>query len=100
MPTIVTVLLGLLAGGALGGVYFGGLWWTVRDLGEAQRPGLRLMVSFGVRAVFALVGFAALVVWSAWALVGGLVGFVVVRMVMARWVGDLVTNLEESSLWN
>jgi len=52
---------GLVAGTCLGGMFFGGLWLTVRHLPDARRPALRLLGSLLLRFALALAGFLWLV---------------------------------------
>jgi F1F0 ATPase subunit 2 len=49
--------LAVAAGGALGAVYFGGLWLTVRRLPGTRHPGAWVAVSFFARLAAALAGF-------------------------------------------
>jgi F1F0 ATPase subunit 2 len=44
-----TLVLALIAGGALGAVFFGGLWWTVHRGLSSPRPALWFLVSLLVR---------------------------------------------------
>lgn len=83
-PTLVQGLAGLGAGALLGSVYLGALWWTVRRLPAARRPGLLLVASLAVRLTLLLGGLG----WVAdgrWpVLAAGVVGFVLVRTVLVR----------------
>ncbi|WP_293640775.1 VirB8/TrbF family protein [Polaromonas sp.] len=36
-------LLAVLAGAAIGAVFYGGLWWTVRRAAKFRRPGLAVL---------------------------------------------------------
>jgi F1F0 ATPase subunit 2 len=51
------LLLALTAGGALGVIFFGGLWWTVRKGMMSRRPGLWFLGSTMVRTGVVLAGF-------------------------------------------
>jgi F1F0 ATPase subunit 2 len=56
MTDVSTIALGFMAGSALGAVFYGGLWWTVRRLsGRALGPWL--VGSFVLRAMIVLAGF-------------------------------------------
>lgn len=57
-PTAVAwgALLGV--GLSLGGVYFGGLWLTLRSLPQRRRPFVRLRISMLLRLTVLLVGGA------------------------------------------
>lgn len=49
----------VVAGFVLGGIFFGGLWWTVRHLSDLRRPALALLVSGLLRTTAVLGGFYA-----------------------------------------
>jgi F1F0 ATPase subunit 2 len=75
----------LLAGGALGAVCFGGLWWTLRLMTDRRRPFAWLALSFALRGALVLAGFgllAALGGW--WPPAMALLGFMAVRRVLVR----------------
>lgn len=79
------VVLGLLTGFGLGLAFFWGLWLTVRGLGEARHPGLRVAVSLLLRLVLALAGFLWLVRLGGLAAgLAGALGFTLARWVVAR----------------
>lgn len=76
--------LGLAAGAALGGLYLMGLWWTVRRLGRAARPGLLLAASLAVRLGLLLGGLWWLADGHWQRLAAAVAGFVVVRALLVR----------------
>lgn len=84
MNETLILMLALAAGMALGAMFFGGLWWTVRRGMSANQPALWLFGSLLVRTGLALVGF--------WFVAGGdwrrmvacLAGFVIARPVVTR----------------
>ena len=51
------ILFSFFIGIALGGVYFAGLWETVRKLPDAEKPVRRMALSFALRMALALSGF-------------------------------------------
>jgi F1F0 ATPase subunit 2 len=51
------VISSLTLGFASGGVYFAGLWWTVRKLPHSTRPALWTIASLGLRTGLLLVVF-------------------------------------------
>ncbi|MCM1984938.1 ATP synthase subunit I [Lyngbya confervoides] len=53
----IPLILTLVWGGLLGLLYFGGLWWTVREIHRAKRPFLRVAVSYLLRLGAVLGGF-------------------------------------------
>ncbi len=53
----ISALLSLVGGAGIGGLYFGGLWWTVQRM-VASRYAMRWIVgSFVLRAAVAAFGF-------------------------------------------
>jgi len=87
----VSLLWAFLAGLALGGFYFGGLWLTVRRLPAAQHVAPLFLLSFVGRMAVSLGGFY-LVMDGDWRrAVACLVGFLVMRMVLTRRWGPART---------
>ena len=74
----------LLAGGLLGGVFFGGLWWTVQRAAVSALPARWFLGSLVVRTVFVLVGFYAVGAGQAARLGLCLLGFVLARAIVLR----------------
>ena len=79
----------LLAGGVLGAVFFGGLWWTVRRGAVSPTPARWFLGSLLLRTTFVVAGFYV---------VGGgqparmglcLLGFVLARAVVLRMTRPL-----------
>ncbi len=84
MNETLTLILSLLAGGALGIIFFGGLWWTVRKGISSKRPALWFVGSLLLRTSIILGGFY-LVSSNHWErLLLCLVGFFVARLVVTR----------------
>ena len=73
-----------IAGGGLGAIFFGGLWWTVRHGVSSQRPALWFFVSLLLRTGIALAGFYFVSGRDWERLIACLVGFVVARL-MVTW---------------
>lgn len=78
--------LGLVAGLAVGALYFGGLWWTVRSVTRKRRPALWLAASFAFRALLAVGAFAALLRLGSVALIAALIGFMAARWLITRFL--------------
>jgi F1F0 ATPase subunit 2 len=53
----LTLVLAWMAGGVLGAIFFGGLWWTVRKGVSSPRPALWFLGSMLLRMSIALAGF-------------------------------------------
>ncbi|MCB0579721.1 MAG: hypothetical protein KDD10_10485 [Phaeodactylibacter sp.] len=81
---ILIWILALLAGAALGVIFFGGLWWTVRKGLTARRPGLLFLGSMLARSAIVLTGFY-LIGGDSWEkLLAALLGFIGMRAVITR----------------
>jgi F1F0 ATPase subunit 2 len=78
------LILALLAGIALGAIFYGGLWWTVRSSLSCRSLGVWLIGSFLVRAAIALVGFYGVSQGDWRRLLACLVGFLIVRVGVTR----------------
>jgi F1F0 ATPase subunit 2 len=79
-------LLPAAGGAVLGGLYFGGLWATVRRLPDARWPAALALLSFVARTVLAALGLALLLAGEPARLVVALVAFVAVRTLLVRRV--------------
>jgi len=74
-----------LAGLLLGGVFFGGLWFTVQKSLASTQPALWLMGSFVLRMGMTALGFYVLAgtQWQRW--LACLLGFFLARAIVMRW---------------
>lgn len=78
-----------LAGGLLGGFFFGGLWWTVRKSLSSTNPAAWLLGSGLLRMGVAVTGLY-LVSGQHWQrLLACLLGFMSARMLVTRWTRPL-----------
>jgi len=84
MNETLTLVLAWVAGGLLGTLFFGGLWWTVRKGVSSKRPALWFSGSLLLRMSMALAGFY-FVSGRHWErLLLCLLGFVMARLVVTR----------------
>lgn len=81
---VVGWLLGALAGLALGAVFFGGLWWTVRRGALSSSPAPWFFGSLLLRMGIALAGFYAVGAGHWQRLLACLLGFVVAQALVVR----------------
>ena len=77
----------LLAGIALGALFFGGLWWTVRRGLSSKQPAALFLGSLLVRTLLVVGGFFFVSRGDWRSLVTSLAGFLVARTVMTRVLG-------------
>jgi len=85
MSETFLLILAWMAGLVLGGVFFGGLWWTVRRGVVSKQPAMLFMGSFLLRMGITVSGFL-LVGRGDWKrLVLCLIGFVMARL-MVIWL--------------
>jgi F1F0 ATPase subunit 2 len=81
--SLILALAGL-AGAALGVMFFGGLWWTIRKALASSRPAIWFFGSLVARLCTALAGFY-FVSGGAWPrALACLLGFVTARLVVLR----------------
>lgn len=77
-------LVALLAGGLLGGVFFGGLWWTVQHAAGSATPARWFLGSFVVRVALVLAGVYAVGAGQPLRLGLCLLGFALARAIVLR----------------
>jgi len=84
MSDLMLWVLAPLAGMLLGAMYFGGLWWTVKQGLASPRPALWFLISLLLRLSLALLGFY-FVAGDDWKrLLACLLGFIVARVLIVR----------------
>ncbi|MEO8614426.1 MAG: ATP synthase subunit I [Luteolibacter sp.] len=84
MNETLKLALAWLAGGMLGAIFFGGLWWTVRRGMASPRTALWFVGSMLLRMSIVLMGFYWVGKGSWRRLVACLVGFIIARVVVMR----------------
>ena len=92
MSELLQRLLALPAGMLIGGVFFGGLWWTVQKGVTARQPALWFGLSLLLRTGITLAGFY----WVAGAdwkrLLLCLSGFIIARLIVTRLTATRMTE--------
>jgi F1F0 ATPase subunit 2 len=84
MNELLSLALAWLAGATLGGVFFGGLWWTVHKGVSSQQPVIWFAGSLLLRTTITLAGFY-FVMGSSWRrLLLCSIGFIIAR-VLVTW---------------
>jgi len=81
-----------LTGIGLAGVYFAGLWETIRRLPDVEKPVRRMAMSYALRMALALTGFY-LVMQGQWErLAAAMVGFLLMRELILRRFGKTTST--------
>lgn len=80
----------LVAGIVLGTMFFGGLWWTVRQGVSAKRPALWFLGSLLLRTGIVLAGFYVVAGGHWERLLLCLLGFVIAHFIVTRLTGPPV----------
>jgi F1F0 ATPase subunit 2 len=84
--------LGWMAGVALGAIFFGGLWWTVRKGVSSRQPAYWFFVSMLLRMSITLAGFYFVGRGNWRRLLLCLLGFVMARLVVTWLTRPTVEN--------
>ena len=90
MNETLTLVLALVAGGGLGTIYFGSLWWTVRKGVSSKQPALWFFSSLLLRMSITLAGFTIFSGGHWNRLLACLLGFVLARFIVTRLSGPPV----------
>ena len=84
MNEILSLALALVAGGLLGAMFFGGLWWTVQKGVSSKRSALWFFGSLLLRMSIALAGFYFFSGGHWKRLLACLFGFIMARFIVMR----------------
>lgn len=84
---LLFLVAGAVIGAALGGLFFGGLWWTAQRL-STSRPGLLLASSYVGRVSAMAISLVVLASLHPALLMGALAGFIVARTIWVRAARD------------
>ena len=85
-PGAIPIAAAGIAGFTLGIVFFGGLWLTVRALPKYRHPTLVIIGSFWGRTAFVLAGFVLAIDHRWQYAAASLIGFLIARFVLGRWL--------------
>ena len=88
----LALMLAWIAGGALGAIFFGGLWWTVRKSLASAKPALWVFGSLLFRMCVTMTAFYFVSGGDWQRLLSCLVGFVMARHLVTR-----LTRLSEEN---
>lgn len=84
MNKFIVLIPALLAGIVLGSIFFGGLWWTVRNAISSKHVALLFFGSMLLRTALVVLGFYFILGDDWQKLIAGLLGFVIARIVITR----------------
>ena len=84
MNETLMLVLACAAGGGLGAVFFGGLWWTVQKGVPSKRSALWFFGSLLLRTSIALAGFYFMARGHWERLLLCLLGFIMARLIVTR----------------
>lgn len=85
MNEAIVFIISFISGLLLGWVFFAGLWITLKDIGHARHPVLRIFGSLLLRMGLVLAGFYALIQWAGWPhLLVATLGFTLLRLALAQ----------------
>ena len=84
MNDTLSLVLALVMGVLLGGIFFGGLWWTVRKGVSSKQPALWFFGSLLIRMIIVLAGFYFVTGGHLERLLLCLLGFVITRFIVTR----------------
>jgi F1F0 ATPase subunit 2 len=82
----------LAAGGVLGTIFFGGLWWTIRRGVSSKQTALWFFGSLLLRMSIALAGFYFVSAGHWNRLLACLLGFIIARFIVTRLTGPPVRH--------
>jgi F1F0 ATPase subunit 2 len=88
MDDVLGMGIASLAGALAGGIYFAGLWVTLRRLASSPRPWLLMTTSLLVRAAALLGLFWLVSAGRGPRLLACLVGFTLARLAADRWARE------------
>jgi F1F0 ATPase subunit 2 len=91
MNETVSLVLALATGVLLGGMFFGGLWWTVRKSVSSTQPAFLFLGSLLLRTSIVLVGFYFIARGHWERLLVCLLGFLMARLIVT-WLTRAATK--------
>ena len=93
MNDILQIMIVFMAGIALGTLFFGGLWFTLRKAVASKKVWLLISVSFFVRTGIVLVGFYFIGAGNLQKLLLILLGFITARFLVLYFTKNIEAKL-------
>lgn len=97
MNVVLQLSWAFIAGGLIGTIFFGGLWWTVRKGMMSRYAALWFTGSLVVRLSVTLAGFYFIGHDNWQQLLACLFGFVITRLIVTRWTESQMPHHATSS---
>ena len=89
MSEILYMVLALIGGLAIGTLFFGGLWFTVKKSVTAKIPALCFFASLIIRVSITLIGFYYISLGSWQRLIACLLGFILSRYIVMQYTKSI-----------
>jgi F1F0 ATPase subunit 2 len=96
IETVATLLACLVAGVALGLIFFGGLWWTLQRVPQVRHPGLLVAASLALRSAVVMTGLFLVFDDQLERLGAALLGVFAVRAWLRRRIGAQIADSREA----
>ena len=80
------LIIAFFVGIAIGAIFFGGLWFTLKKGMASKRPAVWIIGSFFIRTAITLAGFYFISAGNWKKLIACLLGFVIARMLSKRFL--------------
>ncbi len=100
MNETLVMILAFITGLALGTLFFGGLWFTVKKSVNAKMPAIWLISSFFLRVSIILTGFYFVSRGSWQRLIICVAGFVVARFIIVYLTRSVTENTVEKEAYH
>jgi len=97
MNDVPYLVFSVVAGMLLGGIFFGGLWWTVRKCLTSQHPAIWMLGSGLIRMSIVLSGFYFVSAGQWTRMMACMVGLITARLIVTRLTRS---PIEDSSCTN
>ena len=86
MNETLDLILAIVTGFLLGALFYGGLWWTLRESLSSKQPAFWVLMSFWTRTSIVISGFYFISKGNGERLIVCLLGFVMARFVVKNVV--------------
>ena len=97
MNDSLNMVLAFVAGLALGTLFFGGLWLTVRKAVVSKKPAMLVFGSFVFRMAIVLIGFYLIGAGNWQRLLAALMGFIITRFLVIYFTKTKTAMIEKEA---